>query len=57
MSEYGGEPRRTGVADYFAIYHLYRGWFPDWPGAQNFPWQLLDKDLGIMAIPKYWIGE
>lgn len=45
-----------GIADYFAIYHLYKGWFPDWPGFQNFPLQLFDAELGLAAIPQYWIS-
>ena len=46
-----------GLADYFALYHLYRGWFPEWPGAIDFPSALFDKDVGLFAIPKYWIGD
>mmetsp|Transcript_21752 Transcript_21752/g.60457 ORF Transcript_21752/g.60457 Transcript_21752/m.60457 type:complete len:274 (-) Transcript_21752:196-1017(-) len=45
-----------GLADYFALYHLYKGWFPDWPAAVDFPWHVLDSEVGLLAIPKYWIG-
>mmetsp|Transcript_10532 Transcript_10532/g.23585 ORF Transcript_10532/g.23585 Transcript_10532/m.23585 type:complete len:188 (-) Transcript_10532:51-614(-) len=44
-----------GLADVVAAGHLYHGWFPEWPGAENFPWTVFDSDKGLGAIPKYWI--
>ncbi|GMI41649.1 hypothetical protein TeGR_g1719 [Tetraparma gracilis] len=45
----------VGLADYFAFYHLWRGWFPMWPGLGNLPASLLDPERGVAAIPKYWL--
>mmetsp|Transcript_27861 Transcript_27861/g.55831 ORF Transcript_27861/g.55831 Transcript_27861/m.55831 type:complete len:285 (+) Transcript_27861:94-948(+) len=47
----------VGAADYFAAYHLYHGWFPSWPGGQNFPACLFDKETGPFTIPEYWISD
>lgn len=44
-----------GLADVVAAGHAYHGWFPDWPGGNNFPSSLLDKDGALWDIPKYWI--
>lgn len=43
-----------GLADIVAAGHAYRGWFPDWPGGQNFPWCIFDLETGPWTIPKYW---
>lgn len=32
-----------GLADFFALYHLLRGWFPDWQGLSGLPVSLLDE--------------
>lgn len=47
----------VGLADYFAAYHLYKGWFPTWPGASNFPFSILDKEVGFFTIPQYWMFD
>uniref|UniRef100_A0A7S2YB91 Uncharacterized protein n=1 Tax=Entomoneis paludosa TaxID=265537 RepID=A0A7S2YB91_9STRA len=44
-----------GLGDVVAAGHAYHGWFPDWPGAQGFPWTLLDAEKGLSSIPQYWI--
>jgi hypothetical protein len=44
-----------GLADLIAYGHLYDGWFPDWPGGQNFPACLVDAKTGPWTIPNYWI--
>ena len=44
-----------GLADVTAAGHAYHGWFPDWPGGQNFPWCLFDPATGPWRIPDYWI--
>lgn len=31
-----------GSADYFAIFHLFHGWFPEWRGTEGLPFSLLD---------------
>lgn len=31
-----------GAADYFAIFHLFHGWFPEWSGTARLPFSLLD---------------
>jgi len=31
-----------GAADYFAIFHLFHGWFPEWSGTASLPFSLLD---------------
>ena len=31
-----------GAADYFAIFHLFHGWFPEWRGTAGLPFSLLD---------------
>lgn len=46
-----------GFADIVAAGHAYHGWFPDWPGGQNFPQCLFDKDTGPLTIPDYWLKE
>jgi len=47
----------VGVADYFAAYHLYHGWFPTWPGGQNFPLCIFDRETGPFTIPQYWMFD
>jgi len=46
-----------GGADWFAFYHCWKGWFPLWPGLSNLPASLVDGNIGLIAIPKYWMGE
>jgi len=42
-----------GLADVFAFRDAAMGWFPDWPGLQNFPVGLWNP--GVWTIPQYWI--
>ena len=44
-----------GLADFTAAGHAYNGWFPDWPGAIDFPAHIFDSDIGLSKIPDYWI--
>ena len=46
-----------GGADVIAAYHGQKGWFPEWPGLDYFPDSLFDADVGLTAIPKYWLTE
>jgi hypothetical protein len=46
-----------GLADVIAFGHAKDGWFPEWPGAQNLPWSLFDADIGLGAIPQYWVSD
>jgi len=46
-----------GGADWFAFYHGWHGWFPLWPGLSHFPGSLISPDTGLIAIPKYWLGD
>ena len=45
-----------GLADYFALYHLLRGWFPDWQGLSDLPASLLDA-RGFSNLPNCFIGD
>jgi hypothetical protein len=44
-----------GFADVVAAGHAYHGWFPDWPGASNFPACFLNPETSPLRIPDYWI--
>jgi hypothetical protein len=44
-----------GFADFIAAGHAYHGWFPDWPGANNFPACFFDPETSPLRIPDYWI--
>lgn len=46
-----------GLVDVVAAGHAYHGWFPDWPGAENFPAGLFDSEKGIQTIPQYWLSD
>lgn len=46
-----------GLADVVAAGHAYHGWFPEWPGAQDFPFSILDPEKGLATIPQYWMSE
>jgi type IV secretory pathway VirB6-like protein len=47
-----------GFADYeaFFVYGV-EGWCPEWPGLDNLPGSLFDKETGLAAIPQYWLGD
>ena len=42
-----------GLATSVSAEALYKGWFPEWPGADNFPIGLVDP--GVWTIPDYWV--
>lgn len=44
-----------GLADVVAAGHAYHGWFPEWPGAEGFPFTIFDAEKGLATIPQYWI--
>ena len=45
-----------GMADYFALYHLLRGWFPDWQGLSDLPVSLFD-DRGVSNLMNCFIDD
>ena len=45
-----------GIADIIAFSDVYKGWFPDWPGGQNFPFGMFYiENASPFKIPDYWI--
>lgn len=46
-----------GLADYLALYHLWRGWFPEWQGFSNMPASLFASETGIATLPKFFVGD
>jgi len=46
-----------GVADGYAAYHGWKGWFPTWPGLNNFPFSFVSIDTGLLSIPKYYTWD
>lgn len=46
-----------GFVDYLTIYHLWRGFFPEWNGFIDLPFSLLDEEIGISVLPKYFVWE
>lgn len=42
-----------GIAATTSAEALGKGWFPEWPGLENFPVGLVDP--GVWTIPDYWI--
>jgi len=42
-----------GLAAAVSLNALAEGWFPEWPGLDNFPVGLVDP--GVWTIPNYWI--
>jgi hypothetical protein len=46
------------LADYESILvHARQGWFPEWPGLEDFPNKLFDPSVGLSALPKYFVGD
>jgi hypothetical protein len=45
-----------GLADYFAFYHLLRGWFPDWQGLSDLPASILDE-RGFSNLFNCFVGD
>jgi len=46
-----------GFVDYLTIYHLWRGFFPEWNGFMNLPFSLFDREIGISVLPKFFVWE
>jgi len=44
-----------GLADIVAAGHAWHGWFPEWPGGENFPLSIFNIETSPLTIPKYWI--
>jgi len=44
-----------GLADGLALYHVWKGWFPEWQGFTNMPASLFNSDIGILTIPEYFV--
>lgn len=42
-----------GLADVATATDAYRGFFPNWPGGQDFPWKLFTPEGSIFTIPDY----
>ena len=45
-----------GAADYFAVYHLWHGWFPEWQGFDSMPASLFDE-RGFSNLAECYIGD
>lgn len=45
-----------GLADFFAFYHLFKGWFPGWTGFVEFPQSLFDE-RGLLALPNFFMAD
>jgi hypothetical protein len=46
------------LADWQAIViHAREGWFPEWPGFDDFPNKLFDANEGLGALPNYFVGD
>ena len=46
-----------GLADVASATDFYRGWFPSWPGGQNFPFSVFTKEGSIFTIPDYFLWD
>jgi len=44
-----------GFTDYLTIYHLWRGFFPEWHGFDHMPASLFDGSIGIGVLPRYFL--
>lgn len=45
-----------GSADYFALFHLIHGWFPEWSGKESLPLSLLDVPK-MTTLPDCFIND
>ena len=45
-----------GAADYFALYHLFKGWFPEWSGSAGMPLSLLDFSA-YSSLPSCFMND
>jgi len=46
-----------GVGDGLAIFHLWKGWFPEWQGFSNMPDSLFDGDIGVTVLPNFFVAD
>ncbi len=46
-----------GIGDALAIFHLWKGWFPEWQGFSDMPASLFDKNIGIAVLPNFFVGD
>jgi len=44
-----------GIADGLAIYHVWKGWFPEWQGFNQMPGSLFNADTGIFTLAKFFV--
>jgi len=44
-----------GLAAVIIGSQAYQGFFPEWPGADGFPFTIFDAEKGLSTIPNYWI--
>lgn len=45
-----------GSADYFAIFHLFHGWFPEWEGTARLPMSLIDFGA-YSSLPNSYMND
>ena len=45
-----------GSADYFALFHLFHGWFPEWQGTSGLPLSLFDFKL-YTSLPSCFMND
>lgn len=45
-----------GSADYFALFHLFHGWFPEWSGTARLPFSLLDFPA-YLELPSCFMND
>lgn len=45
-----------GAADYFALFHLFKGWFPEWSGTAGLPLSLLDFSA-YSSLPSCFMND
>ena len=46
-----------GIADGLAIFHIWKGWFPEWQGFNNMPASLFSSETGIATLPQYFVND
>eukprot|EP00531_Pseudo-nitzschia_arenysensis_P002571 CAMPEP_0116142898 /NCGR_PEP_ID=MMETSP0329-20121206/15155_1 /TAXON_ID=697910 /ORGANISM="Pseudo-nitzschia arenysensis, Strain B593" /LENGTH=311 /DNA_ID=CAMNT_0003638167 /DNA_START=52 /DNA_END=987 /DNA_ORIENTATION=- len=46
-----------GIGDALAIFHLWKGWFPEWQGFSDMPASLFDKNIGVTVLPNFFVGD
>lgn len=45
-----------GAADYFALFHLFHGWFPEWSGTPGLPFTLFDFPA-YSSLPSSYVND